>query len=180
MAIIPFQECTPRIHEKHFIAPDAWVIGSVEIAPLVSIFFGAVLRGDINPISVGRGSNIQEHAILHTSHGLGPCTIGENVTIGHRAIIHGCAISDNCIIGMGSVILDGAHIGKNCIIGAQALVPMNAHIPDGSLVVGVPAKVIRALSPEQIESIRESAASYQKIGAEYNKTLGASQDVRFP
>jgi carbonic anhydrase/acetyltransferase-like protein (isoleucine patch superfamily) len=172
MAIIPYLNNAPKINEQHFIAPDAWVIGEVTIAPLVSIFFGAVLRGDINPIYVGKGSNIQENAMLHTSQGLGPCTVGENVTIGHHAIIHGCTIADNCIIGMGSVILDGAKIGKNCIIGAQALVPMNAVIPDGSLVVGVPAKVLRPISEEQRQSIIDSALSYQKTGANYRKTLG--------
>lgn len=172
MAIIPYQDRSPVINEKHFIAPDAWVIGDVKISPLVSIFFGAVLRGDINPITVGHGSNIQEHAMLHTSHGLGPCTVGSNVTIGHRAIIHGCTIGDHCIIGMGSVILDGAEIGENCIIGAQALVPMNAKIPAGSLVVGVPAKVLKPLNAEQLENIRHSALSYQKTGAEYKKLLG--------
>ena len=122
MAVISFADKTPQIAAPHFIAPDAWVIGDVTIAGLVSIFFHAVLRGDIEPISVGEGSNIQEHAMLHTSRGLGPCTVGKNVTIGHRAIIHGCTIEDSCIIGMGSVILDGAVIGKNSIVGAQALV----------------------------------------------------------
>jgi len=171
MPVIHFREQYPRIPERHFIAPDAWVIGDVEIAPRVSIFFGAVLRGDIEPIRIGAGSNIQEHSMLHTSHGLQPCIIGENVTIGHRAIIHGCTVNDNCIIGMGSVILDGAVIGRNCIVGAQALVPMNMQVPDNSLVVGVPAKVVRQLTPEQVESIRQSALNYQTLGDEYQRTI---------
>lgn len=167
MSIVQFKEHYPRIAERHFIAPDAWVIGDVEIGPLVSIFFGAVLRGDIEPIRVGAGSNIQEHAMLHTSHGLQPCVVGENVTIGHRAIIHGCTVKDNCIIGMGSVILDGAVIGKNCIVGAQAMVPMNMQVPDGSLVVGVPAKVARQLTDQEIKFVTQSAINYQKLGHEY-------------
>ena len=171
MSIIQFRDHFPRIREQHFIAPDAWVIGDVEIDPLVSIFFGAVLRGDIEPIRVGEGSNIQEHAMLHTSHGLQPCVVGRNVTIGHRAIIHGCTISDNCIIGMGSVILDGATIGKNCIVGAQAMVPMNMQVPDGSLVLGVPAKVVRQLSEKDFNFIAQSALNYQQLGHEYRGIL---------
>lgn len=172
MAVISFAGKTPQIAAPHFIAPDAWVIGDVTIAGLVSIFFHAVLRGDIEPITVGEGSNIQEHAMLHTSRGLGPCTVGKNVTIGHRAIIHGCTIEDNCIIGMGSVILDGAVIGKNSIVGAQALVPMNMIVPEGSLVLGVPAKIVKNVSAEQIRTIAQSAFSYQKLGEQYRAVLG--------
>ena len=176
MPTIPFRDKHPLIRDPYFIAPDAWIIGDVEIAATVSIFFHVVIRGDIEPIRVGSGSNIQEHAMLHTSRGLSPCVIGDNVTIGHRAIIHGATVEDNCIIGMGSVVLDGAAVGKNSIIGAQALIPMNMKIPERSLVLGVPAKVVRSLSDEQVESIRQSALSYQKLGGEYRSTLPYQHD----
>ena len=173
MAVIPFCGVTPKIHESVFLAPDAWVTGDVSIGENVSIFFGAVLRGDILPITVGAGSNLQEQSMLHTSHGLTPCIVGRDVTVGHHAIIHGATVSDRCIIGMGAVILDGAEIGCNCIIGAQSLVPMNMKVPECSLALGVPAKVVRKLTAEEIQSIAQSAASYRKTGGEYRRTLAA-------
>lgn len=171
MPVIPFKERRPTIGADAFIAPDAWITGATKLGAKVSVFFGAVLRGDINSITVGDGCNIQEHAMLHTSHGLGDCTVGKDVTIGHHAIIHGCSIGDNCIIGMNATVLDGAKVGKNCIIGAQALVPMNMQIPEGSLAVGVPAKVVRTLTTAEIEEIAQSAASYRAVGAEYRRQL---------
>ncbi|RIL10454.1 MAG: gamma carbonic anhydrase family protein, partial [Proteobacteria bacterium] len=107
MPVIAYQENKPQIGPECFIAPDAWVIGKAEIGDHVSIFFGAVIRGDIQAIKIGSGSNLQEHVMLHTSHGLQDCIVGEDVTVGHRAIIHGCTVRSSCIIGMGSVILDG-------------------------------------------------------------------------
>lgn len=169
MPVIPFKADEPSLKRPAFIAPDAWVIGKVEIEEDVSIFFNAVLRGDIQRIEVGAGSNIQEHALLHTSHGLPDCVVGRNVTIGHRAIVHGCMVKDNCIIGMGSTLLDGAVIGENSIVGAQALVSMNTVIPPRSLVLGVPGKVVRTLSDEEVESIRQSALHYIETGKEYGR-----------
>ena len=125
MPVISFRGEAPKIGKSVFIAPTAWVIGKTTISDNVTIFFNATLRGDIQRIVVGAGTNIQESALLHTSHDLPDCIVGEDVTIGHSAIVHGCTVGDNCIVGMGSVILDGAKIGKNCIIGAQALVPLN-------------------------------------------------------
>jgi carbonic anhydrase/acetyltransferase-like protein (isoleucine patch superfamily) len=172
VAVIPYLGTAPQIAPGSFIAPDAWVTGRVVIEDRVTILFGAALRGDINAIHVGEGTNIQEHAVLHTSHGLGDCRVGKNVTVGHHAIVHGCTVRDRCIIGMGSTILDGAEIGEDCIIGANALVPMNMKIPPKSLAVGVPAKVMRTLSEEEVRSILQSAASYQEVGRTYKENLG--------
>lgn len=164
---IPFQTKTPEIGKECFIAPDAWVIGDVVFGPKVSAFFGVVARGDIKSIRVGAGTNLQEHALLHTSTGLTDCIVGENVTVGHRAILHGCTVEDSCIIGMGATILDGAVVGKYSIVGAQSLVPMGMKIPERSLVLGVPAKVVRTISEKEIKNIDDSAQHYRALGAEY-------------
>ncbi|NDC38173.1 MAG: gamma carbonic anhydrase family protein [Proteobacteria bacterium] len=171
MPIIPFQGRTPVVTKTAWIAPDAWVIGDSAVGEHVSIFFGAVLRGDINPIRVGNSTNIQEGALLHTSTGLTPCIVGEHVTIGHRAIIHGCSIGNRCIIGMGATILDGAVVEDCCLIGANSLVTMNTRIPAGSLALGSPAKVVRPLTAAELTQLQESAAHYQRLGAEYQKSL---------
>lgn len=142
-----------------WMAPDATLVGRVVLKPGVGIWFGAVLRGDNEPIVVGEDSNIQEHAVLHTDMGF-PLTIGAGCTIGHRAVIHGCTIGDNTLVGMGAVILNGARIGRDCLVGAGALVPENREIPDGSLVVGMPGKVVRALLPAEIDRLRASASGY--------------------
>ena len=175
MPVIPYKNLTAHISSTVFIAPNAWVTGQVYIEDDVSIFFGAVLRGDLEKIYVGAGTNIQENALLHTSHGLADCMVGRNVTVGHSAIVHGCTIKDNCIIGMGSTLLDGAIIGENCIVGAQALVPMNMIVPPGSLVLGVPAKVARRLEPAEIKSIAESASHYVETGREYKRYFEAAK-----
>lgn len=175
MPTIPFEQSQPLTDPSDFIAPDAWIIGKVSVAPDVSIFFGCVLRGDINPISVGRGSNVQEHAMLHTSNGLGPCVVEEDVTIGHRAIIHGAHIKSRCIIGMGSTILDNAVVEEDCIIGANSLVTMNSIIPAGHLALGSPAKAVRKLSANEIKSIADSAAHYRHLGAIYRAQFNSSR-----
>ncbi len=149
-----------------WIAPDAHIIGDVVLGDKVGIWFGAVLRGDNERISIGDGTNIQEHTMVHTDPGF-PATIGKNCTIGHRAIIHGCSIDDNSLIGMGAIVLNGARIGKNCLIGAGALVSEGKHIPDNSLVVGMPGKVIRTLSLEDAEKLTQSALNYQKNAKRY-------------
>lgn len=143
-----------------WVAPNAQVMGKVTIEAGVGIWFGAVLRGDNELILVGEGSNIQENTVIHTDPNY-PATIGKNCTIGHSAIIHGCTIGDNSLIGMGATVLNGAVIGKNCLIGAGALVTEGKVIPDGSLVMGMPAKVVRDLSAEVIEGLTQSALRYQ-------------------
>ncbi|HMN85234.1 MAG TPA: gamma carbonic anhydrase family protein [Bauldia sp.] len=142
-----------------WLAPGTAVIGRVRLAAGVGVWFGAVLRGDNELIDIGADSNIQEHAVLHTDMGF-PLTVGRGCTIGHRAILHGCTVGDNCLVGMGAVVLNGARIGENSLIGAGALVPEGREIPPGSLVIGMPGKAVRALSPEEIERNRASAASY--------------------
>jgi carbonic anhydrase/acetyltransferase-like protein (isoleucine patch superfamily) len=171
MAIIPYLDKIPSTGKDLFLAPDAWLIGDVSVGDNVSIFFGAVLRGDINPIKIGTGSNIQEQAVLHTSWGLGPCVVGENVTVGHGAILHGCTIEDHCIIGMGSTILDNAVIGHDSLVGANSLVTMNTVIPPNSLVLGSPAKVVRQLTEKELKEIRRSAKAYQEKGIYYKNAL---------
>jgi carbonic anhydrase/acetyltransferase-like protein (isoleucine patch superfamily) len=144
---------------EYWIAPDASVIGKVVLARGVGIWFGAVLRGDNEPITIGQDTNLQEHTIVHTDPGC-PVTVGAGCTIGHRATLHGCTIGDNSLIGMGATVLNGARIGNNCLVGAGALVTEGKVIPDGSLVVGAPAKVIRELDAEAIERLRASARGY--------------------
>jgi carbonic anhydrase/acetyltransferase-like protein (isoleucine patch superfamily) len=142
-----------------WIAPDAQVIGAVEIGGDVGIWFGAVLRGDNELICIGAASNLQEHVIVHTDPGY-PVTVGQGCTIGHKALLHGCTIGNNALVGMGAIILNGAVIGNDCLVGAGALVTERKVFPDGSLIVGSPARVIRALNDEEIEGLRRSANHY--------------------
>lgn len=145
--------------DRYWISPDANVIGSVTLGDDVGIWFGATLRGDNEPMTVGRGTNIQEGVMVHSDPGF-PATIGEDCTIGHHAIIHGCTIGDNTLIGMGATILNGAKIGKNCLVGANALVTEGKEFPDNSLIVGSPARVVRTLDEKAAEGIRKSAEKY--------------------
>jgi len=156
---------------RFWIAPDASVIGKVTLAAGVGIWFGAVLRGDNEPLVIGEDSNIQEHGMLHTDPGF-PVTIGRGCTIGHRAIIHGCTIGDNVLIGMGAIILNGARIGENSLVGAGALVPEGREIPPGSLVIGMPGKVARVLTEEEIARNRRSAANYVANWQRFARDLG--------
>lgn len=145
--------------DRYWVAPDANVIGSVIIGEDVGIWFGATLRGDNEPITVGRGSNIQEGVMVHSDPGF-PATIGEDCTIGHHAIIHGCTIGDNSLVGMGATVLNGAKIGKNCLVGANALVTEGKEFPDNSLIVGSPARAIRVLDDEAVFMMKASAYKY--------------------
>lgn len=169
MSVIPYESSLPKISSDVFIAPNAWVIGQVEMAPQSSAFFGAVLRGDLKRILIGKGSNIQDNAVLHTTYNLHDLEIGEYVTIGHGAILHGCKVKDRCIIGMGSTILDDAVIGEDSLVGANALVTMNCVIPPRSLVVGSPAKVVRQLSEQELIGILDSAKRYMEKAAWYRE-----------
>lgn len=144
---------------RYWIAPDAHVIGRVRLGADVGIWFGAVLRGDNELIDIGEGTNIQEHAMLHTDMGA-PMTIGRGCTIGHRAILHGCTIGTNSLIGMGAIVLNHAKIGRNCLVGAGALVTEGKSFPDNSLIVGTPAKAIRVLDEAAIAGLARSAESY--------------------
>jgi len=150
----------PHCHDDTWMAPDANLIGQVVLEQGASVWFGATLRGDNEPIVVGAGSNVQENCVFHTDMGY-PLTIGENCTIGHKVMLHGCSIGDGTLIGMGATILNGAKIGKGCLIGAGALITENKEIPDGSLVMGAPGKVIRQLGPDAQAMLVASARHYQ-------------------
>ena len=156
---------TPDIHPSTFVAPGAVVRGEVHLAENSSVFYNAVLRGDRAPISIGEGTNIQDNCVVHVEYDL-PVTVGKNVTVGHGAILHGCTIGDETLIGMGAIVLNGAKIGKNCLIGAGTLVTQNAVIPDGSMVIGSPAKVKRPLTEAEMASVRQSAADYRQEAQE--------------
>ena len=152
--------------ENLFIAEGAKIVGDVEIGLGSSIWFNAVVRGDISPISIGKYSNIQDNCTLHVSKNF-PCQIGNYVTIGHNAVVHGAYIEDNVLVGMGACILNGAKIASNTIIAAKALVTENMVIPENSLVVGIPGKVIRTLSQDEILSIRKNAENYVDLANSY-------------
>jgi carbonic anhydrase/acetyltransferase-like protein (isoleucine patch superfamily) len=149
----------PVLGSGVYIAAGAVVFGDVTIGDRSSVWYHAVLRGDINRIEIGHDTNIQDHAVVHLAGHL-PCRIGNYVTVGHHAIVHACEVGDETLVGMGSVILDGAVVGNQCIIGAKALVTQNMHIPDGSMILGMPAKVVRPLSSEERNSLRPWAEEY--------------------
>ncbi|MCM1149356.1 MAG: gamma carbonic anhydrase family protein [Butyricicoccus sp.] len=157
---------SPKIDADVFVAETAALIGDVEVGAGSSVWYGAVLRADTATIKVGRASSIQDNAVVHCDTGF-PALIGDNVTVGHGAIVHGAAVGSNTLIGMGATVLSGAVIGENCIVGAGALVRENTAVPDGSLVVGVPGKVVRQLSPEQIDAIAASARHYVELSKNY-------------
>jgi carbonic anhydrase/acetyltransferase-like protein (isoleucine patch superfamily) len=144
-----------------WVAPDANVVGQVRLGQGASVWFGCTLRGDNELIDIGDGSNVQENTVMHTDKGY-PLTIGVNCTIGHKAMLHGCTVGDNSLIGMGATVLNGAKIGKNCLIGATALITEGKEIPDGSLVMGSPGKVVRQLDETAIQSLTLSALHYQE------------------
>lgn len=152
---------TPDIHPSAFVAPGAVIRGEVHLAENSSVFYNAVLRGDRAPISIGEGTNIQDNCVVHVEYDL-PVTVGKNVTVGHGAILHGCTVGDETLIGMGAIVLNGAQIGKSCLIGAGALVTQNAVIPDGCMAVGSPTRVKRPLTPEEMDGLRQSAADYRQ------------------
>ena len=149
----------PTIGQGVWVAPDANVIGKIVLEDGANVWFGATLRGDNEVVHVGRGTNIQEDVVCHTDMGF-PLTIGADCTIGHKAMLHGCTIGDNTLVGIQSVILNNARIGRNSIVGAGTLIPEGKTYPDGVLIVGVPGKVVRELTPEQIERLKLQAAHY--------------------
>ncbi|SPJ22314.1 gamma carbonic anhydrase family protein [Palleronia abyssalis] len=163
---------TPLLEDGVWVAPDANVIGRILLRAKASVWFGATLRGDNETIEVGAGTNIQENCVLHTDMGF-PLTIGRDCTIGHKAMLHGCTIGDESLIGMGATVLNGARIGKNCLIGAGALVTEGKEVPDGSLVLGAPGKVVRELDAQAIQMLRASAIHYQENAARFSTSLKA-------
>ena len=159
MAIYELDGIEPRIAASAWVADSAQVMGNVELGANSSVWFGAILRGDTEVITIGRNSNIQDASVLHADIGK-PLTVGDNVTVGHQVMLHGCTIGDGALIGIGAVVLNGAKIGKGCIVGAGALVTEGKEFPDGSMILGSPAKVVRALSAEQQEALKMSALHY--------------------
>lgn len=157
---------SPEVAEGCFVAPNATLIGKVQLDCDASVWFGAVLRGDTEPIHIGEGSNVQDQAVLHTDPGF-PLRVGKGVTIGHLAMLHGCIIEDHALVGIGAVVLNGARIGESSLVGAGALVTEGKVIPPRSLVVGSPARVIRTLSDDQVTGLKLNAAHYVENGKRY-------------
>jgi len=160
---------TPKFGKNCFLADNAAIIGDVEMGNDCSIWFGAVLRGDVHSIRIGNKVNIQDNATIHATYKKSPTNIGNNVSIAHNAVIHGCTIKDNVLIGMGAIVLNGAKIGSDCIVGAGALVTGKMDAPDGSMILGSPAKVVRPLKPEEIEGNRAAMEEYLEAAAQYRK-----------
>lgn len=155
-----------KIHESVYIAEGAIVLGRVEAGAESSIWFHATVRADRDKIIIGKGSNIQDNAVVHVDEGFS-VVIGDGVTVGHSAVLHGCSIGSNTLVGMGAIVLNGARIGANCIIGAGALVTQNMLVPDGSLVIGCPAKIMRQVTEQEMEANRHNAAEYIEEGRHY-------------
>jgi carbonic anhydrase/acetyltransferase-like protein (isoleucine patch superfamily) len=170
MPLYQYGDRVPSAHPSVFVAPSASVIGSVILAENVSVWFGATIRGDNDTISLGKGSNVQEGAVLHTDPGLA-LTVGENVTIGHQAMLHGCTIGAGSLIGIQAVILNGAVIGQGCLVGAGAIVTERKVFPDRSLILGAPARVVRELSDDDVANLLKSAASYVERRAQFLTNL---------
>ncbi len=159
MAIYELDGIAPQIADSAWVADSAQVMGKVELAEDASIWFGAVVRGDTETIRIGRRTNVQDASVLHADVGM-PLTLGDDVTVGHQVMLHGCTIGDGSLIGIGAIVLNGAKIGKGCLVGAGALVTEGKEFPDGSMILGSPAKVVRQLTPEQLEGLRQSALHY--------------------
>lgn len=171
MSLYQIDEFVPHVDTSVWIADSAEVIGNVEIAAECSVWFHAIIRGDQSEqVRIGRGSNVQEGVVLHSDPGF-PLTIGEGVTVGHQAMLHGCTVGDHSLIGIGAVVLNGARIGRECLVGAGALVTEGKEFADGSLIVGSPARAVRALSPEQIAGLHRSAAHYRRNGQRFRQGL---------
>ena len=174
--ILKFKKWFPKIKRSAWIAPSADVIGNVKIGKDSSVWFGTVIRGDVHKIRIGERTSIQDLSMVHVTHYKkddmsdgNPTIIGDDVTVGHKVMLHGCTIEDCCLIGMNATILDGAVIGKGSIVGANSLVTSNKKFPPHSLIMGSPAKVIRRLSKEEVEGLKQHAARYVKFKAEYHK-----------
>jgi len=170
MAIYEVDGICPTVAETAWVADSAEVMGDVVLGDEVGVWFGVVIRGDTDAIRIGARSNIQDLSVLHADVNM-PLTIGQGVTVGHKAMLHGCTVGDNSLIGIGAVVLNGAKIGKDCLVGAGALVTEGKVFPDGSMILGSPAKVVRSLTPEQLESLRWSADHYVANAKRFRTTL---------
>jgi len=168
MALIKsYRRKTPRVHPTVYLSENVCVIGDVEIDEDSSLWFGTVVRGDVNYIRIGKRTNIQDNSVVHVTHETHPTVIGHNVTVGHRVVLHGCVLHNYILVGMGAVVMDGVEVEDYVLIGAGALIPPNRRIPSGVLVAGVPARIVRDLREEEIELIKESAENYVRYKNEY-------------
>lgn len=170
MAIFQLGEHAPQIHPTAFIADNAQVIGRVHLAEDTGVWFGVVVRGDTDDIRIGRGSNVQDNTVLHTDDGI-ELVIGENVTVGHQCMLHGCTIGDGSLIGIGAIVLNGAKIGRHCVVGAGSLVTEGKEFPDYSMILGSPAKVVKTLTPEQADHFGQGATRYVDNARRYQREL---------
>ncbi len=163
----PFGGKAPQLHDSVFAVESAVVVGDVEIGEHTSLWFGAIVRGDVNFIRIGARTNIQDHSVLHVTSRTHPTIVGDDVTIGHRVTLHGCTVKDRCLIGIGSVVMDGAVVGEDAMVGAGALVPPNMIVPKGTLALGSPARVKRDLTADEIAFLRTSAQNYVRYAQQY-------------
>ncbi|KOF14365.1 acetyltransferase [Ensifer adhaerens] len=162
----------PKFDESstNWVAPNAIIVGDVSLGREVTVWFGAIIRADVEKITIGQGSNIQDLVVMHADPGF-PLNVGDGCTVGHRALLHGCTVEDNCLIGMGAIVLNGAKIGKNSLVAAGALVTEGKEFPENSLVIGSPAKLVRVLTDAEVERNRASARHYVKNGAKFRTTF---------
>jgi carbonic anhydrase/acetyltransferase-like protein (isoleucine patch superfamily) len=170
--LLTFGGKAPGIDASVFLAPGCAVVGDVEIGPGSSVWFGAVVRGDVNFVRIGARTNIQDQAVVHVTGGSHPTVIGDDVTVGHQAVLHGCTVKDRCLIGIGAIVLDGAVVGEEAMVGAGALVPPGMVVPARALVMGAPARVKRTLTDDDVEGLRASAAHYVEYAARYRAAAG--------
>ena len=170
MALYRIGDDAPRVAPDAWVAESATVVGRVDLAAGANVWYGAVLRGDNEWITIGERSNIQDGSVLHTDSGM-PLTLGDNVTVGHQVMLHGCTVGDGSLIGIQAVVLNGAKIGRHCLVGAGALVTEGKEFPDGSMIIGSPARVVRQLTPAQIEGLRRSAQHYVENWKRYQRGL---------
>ncbi len=171
MAVYELDGVKPTLADSAWIADSAIVIGNVTMHENASLWFGAVARGDTSFITIGKNSNVQDNSVLHADEGI-PLIIGDNVTIGHQVMLHGCTVGDGSLIGIGAIVLNNAKIGKNCLVGAGALVTEGKEFPDGSMIIGSPAKAVKQLTDAQIEGLKTSAQHYVDNAARYRRSLG--------
>ncbi len=175
MGLYEIGDRSPSVPPQVYLAPGSQVVGDVRIGQGSSVWFNAVVRGDVQPVRIGERTNIQDLAMVHVTTGRFPCELGDEVTVGHGAVLHGCRIASRVMIGMGAVLLDGVEVGADAIVAAQALVRVGFKVPPGTLVAGVPATVKRALTTAEIEHIRLSAARYVALAEDYRARLRAAQ-----
>ena len=168
--LLPFGDTSPQVAESAWVAPGAYVIGDVHLGKESSVWYGAVVRGDTEPIRIGARTNVQDGCVLHTDPGF-PAVVGEGCVVGHNAVVHGCEIGDDCLVGMGATILNGAKIGEGSIVAAGAVVPEGREFPPGSLIVGIPAKRVADVNEEQAADIERGAGAYVERAASHRRSL---------